>query len=173
MLFKKQHSKDFTIGRALMAAKEVIKFQNEELRDCVFWIYVLSGDIEIRYWKDNQEGIIYATPESIVDLRSIKDTVFEVKSANTGSGWIAFMPEIVDTNYDCEAIYIEKEYNVSPASIDKFVLPLVLDLKIATDTKEVAVPFDAIAPLKQERSYILKTNDHSVKSHALIFSKGR
>jgi hypothetical protein len=173
MLFKKQHSKDFTIGRALMAANESIKFQNEDLRDCVFWIYVLSGNIEIRYWKDAQEGIICATPESIVDLRSIKDTIFEVTSANVGSGWIAFMPDIVDTNYGCEAIYIEKEYNVTAASNNRFVLPLVLDLKIATDTKEVIVPFDAIAPLKQEKSYILKSNDKTVKSHALIFSKDR
>jgi hypothetical protein len=172
MLFKKQHSKDFTIGRALMAANEVIKFQNEELRDCIFWIYVLSGNVEIRYWKNDQEGIICATPESIVDLRAIKDIAFEVKSADTGSGWIAFMPEIIDTNYECEAIYIENEHVVDPAPIGRFVLPLVLDLTIAAATKEVAVPFNAIAPLKQEKSYILKTNDNSVKSHALIFSKG-
>ncbi len=173
MIFKKQRSKDFIVGRACLFPSEILTLNDYKNKEYVHWIYILTGTILLEYSSKGEEHNNIPT-DRLIDLREVKDSSFKITAQKQGCAFIMLMPADLNspTEYSCLTIDIVNEHVIPLKETQQIVIPLSASMlvKKSSNSEYNKLPTTSVLKIDSNISATLKNLSHPMPSSVLLFS---
>ena len=117
----RKHTNDFTIVTGFDLANRQAFYDNVGQRQCISWIYLISGNLSIKYNKDGYDGSYNLDEGTLADLTPIEGLATEWTSGKVGCSWIAFIPADLTIKYQFDVKTFEESTNIDAIDCDRFL----------------------------------------------------
>jgi hypothetical protein len=166
LIFKKQRSTDYTIGRLCLFPKEVLTLQDYDHPESVQWIYILDGSILLDHIDDTTNtGRDIISAKQLFSLQHLIESSIKITAGLVGCTAVILMTNDENLMFKADLLDIKKDYTIEAVN-DQFVIPLVSDLVVFNNT----IPPTAIVRLPANKNINIQPQRSTSSPHALLIS---
>ena len=120
----KKNAKQFSLLWISQEPNTVVDYENSNLNNCIQWVYILHGNLQIKYWLNGYEGFYSLSYSAIGDLRQINGLDFTWGTSDSEYQALAFISNDPSISYECDGAFISQEIKKIKFEYDTYAVPV-------------------------------------------------